>query len=89
MVLSHQDGWYVDDIGVFVYAAIPVELTSFTANSNNKKITLNWSTATELNNKGFQVERSSSIEGPDKVWAKLSFINGKGSTEQTQQLPVH
>ena len=33
---------------------IPVELTSFTATANGKEVTLNWATATELNNYGFE-----------------------------------
>ena len=36
---------------------IPVELVSFTATSNGKEVILNWSTATELNNLGFEVQR--------------------------------
>ena len=35
----------------------PVELTSFTASANGKEVTLSWSTATELNNQGFEVQR--------------------------------
>ena len=37
----------------------PVEMTSFTASANGNSVTLNWSTATETNNKGFTVERMS------------------------------
>ena len=42
-------------------AALPVELTSFTANYNedDNAIELNWETATEVNNAGFEVHRSS------------------------------
>lgn len=35
----------------------PVELTFFTVTANGKEVTLNWSTATELNNQGFEVQR--------------------------------
>lgn len=38
---------------------IPVELTSFTATSISNAVQLNWTTATELNNQGFSIERSS------------------------------
>jgi len=38
--------------------ALPVSLLSFEARPNGKNILLNWSTATETNNKGFVVERS-------------------------------
>lgn len=53
---EQADGWYIDDIGIYVYAAVPVELTSFTAERNNDLVTLKWVTASELNNKGFDVQ---------------------------------
>ncbi|MCB9250221.1 MAG: hypothetical protein H6613_17560 [Ignavibacteriales bacterium] len=41
-------------------AALPVELTSFAATSvEGNKVSLNWETATEVNNYGFQIERKS------------------------------
>lgn len=38
-------------------SALPVELTSFSASVNGGSVVLNWQTATEVNNYGFQVER--------------------------------
>ncbi|MBX2977265.1 MAG: LamG domain-containing protein, partial [Ignavibacteriaceae bacterium] len=38
---------------------LPVELTSFAVNVNENKIILAWQTATEQNNHGFEIERSS------------------------------
>jgi hypothetical protein len=37
--------------------ALPVELTTFIANISEKGVSLNWETATEVNNYGFEVER--------------------------------
>ncbi len=37
---------------------LPVELSSFTANALDNKVTLNWKTETEVNNYGFEIERS-------------------------------
>ena len=59
---------------------LPVELTSFTATSNGKEVILNWSTATELNNQLFEVQRS--FEGND--FATIGFVNGKGTTTERQ-----
>jgi hypothetical protein len=59
---------------------IPVELLSFTAASNGKEVILNWSTATELNNQLFEVQRS--FEGSD--FASVGFVNGKGTTTERQ-----
>ncbi|MCF6271051.1 MAG: T9SS type A sorting domain-containing protein [Melioribacteraceae bacterium] len=41
---------------------LPVELTSFTAHFDKQKVTLNWETATEVNNYGFEIQRASSRE---------------------------
>lgn len=62
---------------------LPVELTSFTAEINNGVILLNWQTATEVNNYGFEVERQyqvSSIEYQDAEWEYIGFVQGHGTT---------
>jgi hypothetical protein len=59
---------------------IPVELISFTATTNDKGVILNWSTATELNNHGFEIQRST--EG--KEFFTIGFVNGHGTTTEQQ-----
>jgi hypothetical protein len=54
----------------------PVELTSFTANTSMGKVTLSWRTATETNNRGFEIQR----KADDNSWIVLSFTNGNGTT---------
>ena len=39
---------------------LPVELTTFTVNVIENNVELNWETATEVNNYGFEIERQSS-----------------------------
>jgi hypothetical protein len=56
---------------------LPVELTSFTASADSDKILLNWQTATEVNNYGFDVERR--IIGKTE-WLKIAFIQGNGTS---------
>ena len=63
-------------------ANIPVELTSFVANVVERDVLLTWSTATETNNLGFEIERKSSI---DNQWRKVSFIKSAGTTTEPQQ----
>ncbi|MDR3609030.1 MAG: T9SS type A sorting domain-containing protein [Ignavibacteriaceae bacterium] len=58
-------------------AQTPVELTAFTAASNDRNVTLSWSTATEINNKGFEVEKS-----VNNSWQSIGFIEGQGSTTE-------
>lgn len=55
---------------------VPVELTSFSASVNNNEIYLQWKTATELNNSGFEIERKSLQSG----WSKIGFVPGCGTT---------
>jgi hypothetical protein len=75
-----RDGWYVDDIKIFYYSAVPVELISFNVVPLDKAVTLEWSTATELNNLGFEVQRSKA----KKSWQTFGFVDGKGSTTEKQ-----
>ena len=64
-----------DDIIIENESALPVELTSFTAEWINDSILLNWSTATEINNYGFNVERKSENSG----WEAIGFVKGSGN----------
>ena len=63
-----------------VIPPLPVELTSFTASVINNSVVLNWVTATELNNYGFEVERASFSASSLRVWEKIGFVNGNGTT---------
>ncbi len=63
---------------------VPVELTAFTATSIGNNVSLNWSTATEINNSGFEVERASSSPRQE-VWEKIGFVQGSGTTTLAQQ----
>ena len=60
---------------------LPVELTSFTAKVIGKIALLNWQTSTEINNYGFEVERSViSNKVRNLSWTKIGFINGFGNS---------
>ena len=73
------DGWYVDNVKISVYSGIiPVELVSFTSSIINNSINLNWITATELNNSGFEVEKSTD----NTSWNKIGFVNGNGTSSE-------
>jgi hypothetical protein len=58
---------------------VPVELTSFTAQASNRNVVLNWSTATETNNQGFEVQRNSG-----NGYVSAGFINGFGTTTEVK-----
>ncbi len=57
---------------------LPVELSSFSAEINDKNVNLNWKTATEIDNYGFEIERKES--GNNNKWVKLGFVNGHGNS---------
>ena len=58
---------------------VPVELTSFNAENKGSFVVLNWGTASEINNKGFEIERFK-ISDQKKDWEKIGFVEGKGTT---------
>jgi hypothetical protein len=58
-------------------APLPVELTSFTGIVKGTGVELAWRTATELNNHGFEIERSEKQNG---IWNKIGFVEGHGTT---------
>jgi hypothetical protein len=54
---------------------LPVELVSFTATANGMNSNLHWSTATEINNSGFEIQRRQTSD-----WAKVGFVAGAGTS---------
>jgi len=58
---------------------VPVELTAFTANADFGVVELQWITATETNNQGFEVQRSAGGE-----FETIAFVEGHGTTTETQ-----
>jgi hypothetical protein len=71
--------------------ALPVELTSFSAECVDGKVLLNWQTATEVKNYGFEMERTSPRPSPyhgegvptgrdGRGWEKIGFVQGNGNS---------
>ncbi len=62
---------------------LPVEWLNFSANRlHPTQVALNWSTATELNNKGFWIER---MLGNETDFSPIGFVEGVGESTQIQQ----
>ena len=80
VALDWQWHWILDNIAVYVDDFIPVELTSFAAIVNENDAVLSWSTATETNNMGFEVQRSSN--GSD--YSRIAFVEGHGTVSEAQ-----
>lgn len=67
------------------YNALPVELTTFKAESKMQNVELSWTTATEVNNYGFEIQRSevssqSSFDNSQSSFVKIGFVKGSGNS---------
>ncbi len=68
----------VDQSGI---GPLPVELTSFTAAIVEKGVLLNWKTATEVNNYGFEILRSAQ----NYNWENIGFVQGHGNSNSPKK----
>jgi hypothetical protein len=66
----------VASIACNVAQPLPVKFISFSGFANGNDIVLNWQIASEINNKGFEIE--SSIDNIN--WNKIGFVNGFGNS---------
>lgn len=86
--VDEQNELYITSFNGNIYKftpTVPVELVSFTAKVEGGKVILEWTTATELNNRGFEIERSQNIlTGNKKEWITIGFEGGHGTTTETQ-----
>ncbi len=64
-------------IVMYVWDGTPVELSGIEARSSEDQVIIEWTTQTETNNKGFQIDKQ-----VNDVWQSLKFINGKGTTTE-------
>ncbi|MFK7807662.1 MAG: T9SS type A sorting domain-containing protein, partial [Saprospiraceae bacterium] len=63
---------------------LPVELLTFDATLKKNIVELYWSTATEINNQGFEIQQSTN----NKDWQRIDFVDGKGNSEIIQEYQV-
>lgn len=78
---SNAPNLYIDGIRISTSWSdvIPVELVSFNAFANGSVVNLAWTTATELNNSGFSIERKTDSNN----WQSIGFVRGSGTTTST------
>jgi hypothetical protein len=69
---------FADDFS-YSLAALPVELTAFSALADGSTALLTWQTASETNNAGFEVEYWTR-----ETWQQLGFVEGMGTTNTPQ-----
>ncbi|HZH86319.1 MAG TPA: T9SS type A sorting domain-containing protein, partial [Brumimicrobium sp.] len=76
----------IDDIWLTVTepSPLPVELTSLSAECDNDKVEIAWTTASELNSSHYIVQRSDDLTS----WTDVAIVNGKGNTNTTSNYQV-
>jgi hypothetical protein len=77
MVLGEYNGNFTFYRNLFAIP-VPVELTSFTYSITKTAVALFWSTASETNSYGFEIERSNDGKG----FITIGFVKGKGTTSE-------
>jgi photosystem II stability/assembly factor-like uncharacterized protein len=80
-----NNGTAVGESGIILRTTnggIPVELISLTSEVSGSEAKLNWSTATETNNSGFEIHRFT--QNDNNAWEQIGFVPGHGTTTETQ-----
>ena len=73
---------YGNESTVYVPAVVPIELLSFSSSVVDNDVALNWATATETNNSGFEIERRETKNERSEEWKTITFVNGNGTTTE-------
>ncbi len=76
------NGSYSGD-GTKCNSPLPVELISFNVKCIMQNVELNWTTATEVNNFGFEIERKlvgTELALSENNWQKIGFVSGHGNS---------
>jgi cysteine-rich repeat protein len=69
-------GYQAGALVLTLQQALPVELISFNGRRSGEQVLLSWATASELNNHGFDVQRSLDLKG----WQSIDWVNGHGTS---------
>jgi hypothetical protein len=82
-------GWEKIFNEIAANGGLPVELKSFSGSVQNSMVTLNWETATEVNNYGFEVERTPLsppfiMGGKVEEWERIGFVEGSGNSNSSK-----
>lgn len=77
--LTVDKGWIITDAGLSAGCSLTLPITlvpgSFNATVQSSYVLLSWGTSTEINNKGFDIQRS--IDG--KNWTNIGYVNSKAT----------
>jgi hypothetical protein len=81
-----DDGLAIDEFSINE-SALPVQLFCFLVNTENNKVFLTWSTATEVQNYGWEIERSKVDKSINKAssWQSIGFVKGAGNSNSPKE----
>lgn len=77
LIGTHGNGLFIADV---LPPTLPIELTRFEGKLVNKEIQLTWTTASEENNEGFEIQRAFDALS----FEVIGFVNGKGTSTELQ-----
>ena len=77
---------FVDDLNIYSVVlneddAVPVELSSLSGLAHDYKVQIRWTTLSESNNYGFDIEKKCA-GSPGEGWQKIGFIRGNSTTNE-------
>ena len=84
-LLAVNSGYFIGGIGLVIKyfdESVPVELINFNGYIEENNVHLQWVTATEANNQGFQIERRKKPDKGNEDWNNIGFVNGNGTTTE-------
>jgi len=79
--IAYEVTYPTGEVIICIVDPLPVELVSFTGEKTDRGSDLNWITASEENNEGFEIERSNN--GSD--WTKIGYVQGNGTSSELMQ----
>ncbi len=62
---------------------LPVALSDITANPKENSVKLNWTTISEINNEGFEIQRSKTLNSSE--FEEIAFVGGNGNSNTENQ----
>ncbi|HFA47548.1 MAG TPA: T9SS type A sorting domain-containing protein [Bacteroidetes bacterium] len=85
-VYEHNDNVYLYPGAVANETSLPIELINFKTAITPTNISLEWQTASETNNKGFEIQSAAGHLQPGVLdWKNIGFVDGHGNTQDAQQ----
>lgn len=77
---------YFDDVSYNSTNPLPVEMISFDVTDLSERLLFEWETATEINNYGWEIERSYKSEQDNwSNWGKIGFVEGNGNSNSPKK----